>query len=270
MLVACLIGGGPLMVPASACTRIGGVRIGCSSNTSSPSSTRKPSPSTTLMRLLNREREAQGLGKLTLDAAATRMAREHARGMARRGRIYHNPQLRTAAGRRRLGDPWMSGENVGVGPSARSVHKAFMKSRDHRANILRPGFRKLGVGVYDDGEDLWVVEVFLTSRTNSSIANRRPHQTVPPAIGTIAAAPVIAARADPRRGSPVLIAELESDTPLLSGVARDPDATVAAAASAGTVPVVTPILLLIGMTLLATQALAHGRRRRRPAEVHRV
>lgn len=193
--------------PAAACTRIGGVAVGDCSSTKTK--TRKePSNRTLLLRDLNQDRMRRGLSKLTIDARADEIAREHARRMARRGRVYHNPELKTAAGRRRLGYPTWLGENVGVGPSAESVHEAFMRSRRHRGNILEPAYRAVGLGAYSDGRDLWVVQVFIT-RGKVAAASRTSSGTVGPTSSDRSTrpsrvAPVARPAARPE-GKPVLV-----------------------------------------------------------------
>lgn len=53
------------------------------------------------------------------------------------------------------------GENVGVGRSVSSLHRAFMQSGDHRRVILFGGFDYVGVGAVRARGRLWVTEVFL-------------------------------------------------------------------------------------------------------------
>ena len=43
-----------------------------------------------------------------------------------------------------VGDWRWVGENVGFGPSVRSVHTALMASQGHRANILDQKYTRLG------------------------------------------------------------------------------------------------------------------------------
>lgn len=55
----------------------------------------------------------------------------------------------------------IQGENVGAGIDARDIHEAFMRSREHRANILWPEARNMAVGVHVDQRGIaWVTEVF--------------------------------------------------------------------------------------------------------------
>jgi uncharacterized protein YkwD len=69
--------------------------------------------------------------------------------MAKRGRLYHGS----------LG--WTSGchcwgQNVGKGPTVRAVFRAFMRSADHRANILDRCYRRAGYGVVKTRRAVWV------------------------------------------------------------------------------------------------------------------
>jgi len=177
-----------LAAPAGACTRVGGVSFGdCRQPpTSTSQDTASTSPETLALRMINKERRQLGLRTLRPDARARAVAEEHARRMARRGRIYHNPALGTAAGRRRLGSPAFVGENVGVGPSVRAVHTAFMRSDDHRRNILLPRYRRVGVGAAWQNGSLWVVEVFLT---RPAAAVDHPVASVHPPAGRASTSP---------------------------------------------------------------------------------
>jgi uncharacterized protein YkwD len=53
------------------------------------------------------------------------------------------------------------GENVGVGSTVRSVHRALMNSTSHRRIILSRAFTSVGVGVVRSGGRAWVTEIFL-------------------------------------------------------------------------------------------------------------
>ena len=48
-------------------------------------------------------------------------------------------------------DGWSLGENLAWGSgelgTARGIHEAWMRSNGHRANILNPDFRELGIGI---------------------------------------------------------------------------------------------------------------------------
>jgi uncharacterized protein YkwD len=101
---------------------------------------------------VNRERASN----LSLDPELSRVARKHTRAMVRRKLLYHTPSNRLAG---RVTHWMLLGENVGVGGSVGSLHRAFMHSPPHRANVLRSSFRHLGVGTKRKGR-LWVTVLF--------------------------------------------------------------------------------------------------------------
>jgi uncharacterized protein YkwD len=108
-------------------------------------------------RKINFARQVAGKAALKLDPELGKVARVHARAMARRRQIFHqsSSQLGTRVTR------WSSlGENVGVGSTVTSLHTAFMNSPGHRANILYSSFRNVGVGTVRKGGRMWVVVVF--------------------------------------------------------------------------------------------------------------
>jgi len=59
--------------------------------------------------------------------------------------------------------PWTKlGENVGVGPSVKAIHEAFMASESHKENILDPDFQYYGVGVARAANGrLWTAQMFM-------------------------------------------------------------------------------------------------------------
>ena len=44
-----------------------------------------------------------------------------------------------------------AGENLALAPTLHSAHTGLMHSPGHRANILRPQFGRLGIGILDAG-----------------------------------------------------------------------------------------------------------------------
>ena len=52
------------------------------------------------------------------------------------------------------------GENVGFGGDVDSLHKAFMNSPAHKANILFFSFKHVGVGVVKKDGLMWVTVIF--------------------------------------------------------------------------------------------------------------
>jgi uncharacterized protein YkwD len=44
-----------------------------------------------------------------------------------------------------------AGENLALAPSLQIAHTGLMNSPGHRANILRPQFGRVGIGILDGG-----------------------------------------------------------------------------------------------------------------------
>ena len=102
-----------------------------------------------LLEEMNRVRAARDLPPLTLDRTLQRAARSHSFDMLRRGYFGHGAFARRLS---RFGarGPRL-GENLawGVGDAAdvRYMVQRWLASPPHRANLLRPGFRRIGVGL---------------------------------------------------------------------------------------------------------------------------
>jgi uncharacterized protein YkwD len=123
----------------------------------SPSAAHASTADSSFVARINAERTARGLRAYTGRADLAAVAHAQAARMAAAGRLYHNPNLA-----RDVKNWRMAGENVGVGGDVATLHKAFMASTGHRANILDRDFTEVGVGtVYANGR-LWVAEVFRT------------------------------------------------------------------------------------------------------------
>jgi uncharacterized protein YkwD len=106
-------------------------------------------PEDALLQEMNRVRAAKGLQPLVFDANLERAARAHSREMLRDGTFEHGDygsrlvrfDVRTAS----------AGENIAwVARPRRLAHRivaAWLRSPGHRANLLAPAFRRVGVGV---------------------------------------------------------------------------------------------------------------------------
>lgn len=99
----------------------------------------------------NAERAAAGLPPLILNARLNDAAQRHAEDMLLRSYYSHSsPEGSTPADRVRKSGytPLRVGENIARGAlSVQEVMDNWMASREHRRNILYPGFADLGVGV---------------------------------------------------------------------------------------------------------------------------
>ena len=114
----------------------------------------RPDLEARMLQLLNEERKAKGLGELRADAELTEVARQHSRDMLVRGYFSHvTPEGKDPFDRLRAAKVkyLTAGENLGFAPTLPRVHQALMNSPGHRANILRPAFGRVGIGIMDAG-----------------------------------------------------------------------------------------------------------------------
>jgi uncharacterized protein YkwD len=108
----------------------------------------------TMLYLLNRERTAAGHAPLTPHATIRAAARAHARELFTMGYLSHrsrdgrwpNQRVKELGVRVRL-----VGENLAYAATVRDAHDALLASRQHRHNILYPGYRLAGIAVLDGG-----------------------------------------------------------------------------------------------------------------------
>jgi uncharacterized protein YkwD len=112
---------------------------------------------------VNQARRAQGLAPLRWDESLAAAARRHAAAMAEHGSAQHGfegePSLSARVKQAGVRFSWLS-ENVTQGPSPEFIHAQFMKSPPHRANILDRDMDSIGVGVVEQGRQLFAVEDF--------------------------------------------------------------------------------------------------------------
>ena len=97
---------------------------------------------------VNRVRSEHGLPALRQDGRLVRAARSHTLGMLRTKRFAHGD---IASRLKRFGIRGGTvGENLAWGAgtyaSAQSIVRMWLGSPSHRANLLRPGFRRIGLG----------------------------------------------------------------------------------------------------------------------------
>ncbi|MET9447626.1 CAP domain-containing protein [Streptomyces cinerochromogenes] len=132
--------------------------------TPSRTATRAPAPASTpvtvsreaaveaeVLNLVNEERTKAGVSPLAANSSLTKLAESFSDDMAARGFFDHtdpdgkSPWDRAAA----AGVTDLGGENIARGQAdAAAVVQAWMSSPGHRANILNPDFKTLGVGVH--------------------------------------------------------------------------------------------------------------------------
>lgn len=106
---------------------------------------------------MNSSRTANDLGTVKLDPELSRVARLHTKEMIRAEGLFHTPMTKLMT---RVTNWITLGENVGRGDTVRSLHRAFMSSPTHKANILDGTYNHVGVGTARAGGKLWVSVVF--------------------------------------------------------------------------------------------------------------
>jgi hypothetical protein len=107
-----------------------------------------------LLRLINNDRSANGVGTLRMDGRLQEDARRWSVHLLR-VQPEHDPNM-----------PWydcsLRSENVAWGQkTVGEIHRVFMESPSHRANILRSNVNAAGIGVYyDNGGYMYTVQRF--------------------------------------------------------------------------------------------------------------
>ena len=114
----------------------------------------RPELEAEMLQLLNRERAANGLAPLEADPELAEVARRHSADMFARSYFSHyTPERKSPFDRIRESNVRFrtAGENLALAPTLRIAHTGLMNSPGHRANILRPQFGRVGIGVLDGG-----------------------------------------------------------------------------------------------------------------------
>jgi uncharacterized protein YkwD len=100
-----------------------------------------------LLRTINSVRTSHGLAPLRVDFRLVRAARGHSADMLRRQYFAHGSVARRARALGARGPVF--GENLAWarGLTAQWVVDKWLASPSHRAVLLRPGFRRVGIGI---------------------------------------------------------------------------------------------------------------------------
>ena len=114
----------------------------------------RPDLEAEMLKLVNSERIAAGLGTLAADPELMEVARRHSVDMFARSYFAHvtpeglDPFDRIREAKVRF---QTAGENLALAQSLQVAHRGLMNSPGHRENILRPQFGRLGIGIMDGG-----------------------------------------------------------------------------------------------------------------------
>ncbi len=186
-----------------------------------------PSEEAEFVSLINQSRSAAGLAPLTVHNDLVIGARKHTAAMIPTGTIFHS----TSAELSSVTTGWaVLGENVGKGPNPAVLHRAFMESPSHKANILGD-FDRVGAGVGHDAEGrVYVTVIFMRSAsapapTTTTTAPATTTTTAPPAPAvtttTSTTVPSVEATAPRRPSAPAV--EREDASPRTLGFELVPD-----------------------------------------------
>jgi uncharacterized protein YkwD len=107
-----------------------------------------------MLDMVNAERAKAGLKPVRADPELAAVARAHSQDMFARGYFSHyTPEGRDLQDRLRQARIGFltAGENLALAPTLAGAHQGLMKSPGHRANILRPQFGRVGIGILDGG-----------------------------------------------------------------------------------------------------------------------
>jgi uncharacterized protein YkwD len=112
---------------------------------------------------VNQTRKAQGLPDLKWNETLAVAARRHAGLMAQHGSAEHGyagePTLASRVTKAGGHFVWLA-ENVIQGTSAEGIQEGFLKSANHRANMVDSDMDSIGVGVVERNGQLFAVEDF--------------------------------------------------------------------------------------------------------------
>lgn len=138
--------------------------------------------------LMNASRKAHGRAALAASPDVAGVARNWSKRMAADGNLRHNPKV----GEQLTIDWRRWGENVGWASNGseksltavtRRLHRSFMESDGHRANILGD-FNQVGVGVaLDDDGTMWATMVFVDGPITYQPTRRKPKRDRPAPTG---------------------------------------------------------------------------------------
>jgi hypothetical protein len=205
---------------------------------------------------VNGYRAANGLEPLVEPDDLHLVAARYAAKLADTGVLAHNPNLAEQV------ENWDAlAENVAVGPDANAIHRGFVDSPPHRANLLG-SFTEIGVGLARRDGALWVVQVF---RRPAAVSTPAPPAAPPtplpaaaPAVPASAAAPVVEVE---RVSAPVRAIAISggvepAEVPWVPPPRRDTSQPPAAAAASvlpnATRHLATPIASLAAVVALLT------------------
>jgi uncharacterized protein YkwD len=122
-----------------------------------------------LLDLVNTSRQEAGLGPVASHGLISAVAEDHSQWMAQSGGLTHQgPNGEQLGDRLQAASVRYSraGENLGfvqgANDAALHLHNELMRSGEHRANILGPGYQVAGIGVAVKGGQVWATQIFIS------------------------------------------------------------------------------------------------------------
>lgn len=110
---------------------------------------------------VNAQRKAAGLAPVKMSPALMKVAQGHACDNAARGKISHTGSDGSTLTQRLRRQNYLirtAAENTGWGfANAEVAMNYWMKSPGHRANILNPAMKEIGLGLADGSRPSWVL-----------------------------------------------------------------------------------------------------------------
>ena len=110
-----------------------------------------------MLHSINRVRVNHHLHRIHVNLRLSREAHHHSRRMARRNGIFHTIDLGSRV-RRYGATSW--GENVAKAGTIHRTTRMWMRSADHRYNMLHRSYHRAGVGLVRSHGWLWVTVMF--------------------------------------------------------------------------------------------------------------
>jgi uncharacterized protein YkwD len=110
-----------------------------------------------MLRVLNQTRRNHDLRVFRLNASLSHFAWRHSKRMAEANNLFHTLDLYAHV---RVYSPSTWGENLGAAGTLRRIRTLWMHSAGHRHNLLKPRFRRIGIGVVKARGLVWVTAIF--------------------------------------------------------------------------------------------------------------
>jgi hypothetical protein len=195
-----------------------------------------------MLALINQERTSRGLEPLQLETRLNDSSEDHSAWMLNADTFSHTGSGGSTATQRMqaagfdLSGNWRTGENIawqsergapGISDDVQQLHQSLMNSPGHRANILNPDFRYIGIGIETgdmQGYDaVMVTQNFAT--TDAEVMLDSGGNTTPPAPTTPAPTPPAPVPETPVAETPDTEppAPTTPETPAPTPVAETPD-----------------------------------------------